>query len=96
MEKFYSSTFKMGIKVNLSTHDTFDGKQYEANAYFLHKYLEKNKFKRIITTNSFIAKEILPQLSIEFKSQAVTDIISIEDDVTFLRPIYAGNAIAKV
>lgn len=58
--------------------------------------MEKNKFKRIITTNSFIAKEILPQLSIEFKSQAVTDIISIEDDVTFLRPIYAGNAIAKV
>lgn len=46
--------------------------------------------------NSFISKEILPQLSIRKNSQAVTDIIKILDGNTFLRPIYAGNAIEKV
>ncbi len=79
-----------------SESESFDGKSYETTTKFLNHYLQDNSFNRIIMSNSFISKEVLPKLSIEYKCQAITDVIDIIDKNTFLRPIYAGNAISKV
>lgn len=80
----------------LSEHKDFDGKSYETTSYYLEKFLEKNNYKKIIMSNTFIAKEILPRLSVKTNSQAITDIIEIQSENTFIRPIYAGNALCKI
>jgi electron transfer flavoprotein alpha subunit len=43
-----------------------------------------------------LTKDYLPRLAGTLNTQPITDIISIENDSEFKRPIYAGNAIAKV
>lgn len=51
-------------EVDLVEDESFDGKQYEKSSQFLSNYFAKNKFNRVITTNSFISKEILPRVSV--------------------------------
>ena len=46
------------------------------------------------STNTF--KNIIPRLAALNDSSPLTDVSSIEDSEHFLRPMYAGNAIAKV
>jgi electron transfer flavoprotein alpha subunit len=43
-----------------------------------------------------LTKDYLPRLAGTLNRQPITDIISIENDSEFKRPIYAGNAIATV
>ena len=96
-KNFYSDFKNEEInKILLSENKDFDGKSYETSSNFITNFLQENNYKRIIMSNSFIAKEILPRLSVKSKSQAITDIIEIIDDNTFIRPIYAGNALAKI
>lgn len=38
----------------------------------------------------------MPRLSVQKNCQSVTDVIKYVDNETFLRPIYANNAISKV
>ena len=83
-------------EVVFAQHNNFETFDYEASAHFLKNYLKSQTFNRVLMVNTAMSKEILPQLSISFNSQAVTDVIEILNSNTFLRPVYAGNAIAKV
>lgn len=83
-------------EVTFAQHDSFTTFDYEAAYHFLNKYLKEQKFNRILMVNSSMSKEILPKLAISYNTQAVTDVVEIIDKSTFLRPVYAGNAIAKV
>jgi electron transfer flavoprotein alpha subunit len=58
-------------------------------------------FTHVVSAHSSSAKSILPRVAAKLDVPAVSDIISVEHDIssdstTFARPIYAGNAISTV
>eukprot|EP00818_Percolomonas_sp_WS_P007641 CAMPEP_0117450822 /NCGR_PEP_ID=MMETSP0759-20121206/8673_1 /TAXON_ID=63605 /ORGANISM="Percolomonas cosmopolitus, Strain WS" /LENGTH=356 /DNA_ID=CAMNT_0005243369 /DNA_START=42 /DNA_END=1112 /DNA_ORIENTATION=- len=50
----------------------------------------------IVAPHTVWGKNLLPRLSASFNTQPITDVIQIDSDSEFVRPIYAGNAIAFV
>ncbi len=57
--------------------------------------LAKN-YTHILTPATTYGKNILPRAAALLDVQQISDILSVESDDTFTRPVYAGNAIATV
>jgi electron transfer flavoprotein alpha subunit len=55
-----------------------------------------NGFSYILAPATTFGKNILPRISAKLDVQQISDIISVESDDTFKRPIYAGSCIATV
>jgi electron transfer flavoprotein alpha subunit len=53
-------------------------------------------YTHIFAPASTFGKNLMPRVSAKLDSQQISDIISVESDDTFKRPIYAGSCIAKV
>mgnify|MGYP001471574524 FL=1 len=53
-------------------------------------------YTHILAPATTFGKNLMPRLSAKLDSQQISDIISIESDDTFKRPIYAGSCIATV
>lgn len=58
--------------------------------------ITEHGFKRVMTSTSTTAKDFMPRVGGKIDSQPITDVIEIKDNDTFVRPIYAGNAVATV
>jgi electron transfer flavoprotein alpha subunit len=54
------------------------------------------KFTHIIAPANSFGKSFMPRASAMLNSSQISDITSIESEDTFIRPIYAGNALCKV
>ena len=73
-----------------------------AQKFDLTKKTNSLKFTHLITVHDSFGKDCLPRIAAKIpKSVLISDVISIEKDentlnLLFDRPIYAGNAIAKV
>ena len=59
-------------------------------------FLKDRNYTHILTPSTTFGKNLSPKVATELDVQQISDIISVIDDSTFERPIYAGNAIAKV
>jgi electron transfer flavoprotein alpha subunit len=55
-----------------------------------------NNYGYIMAPATTFGKNLLPRVSAKLDSQQISDIISVESDDTFKRPIYAGSCIATV
>ena len=53
-------------------------------------------YTHILAPSTTFGKNLMPRLSAKLDTQQISDIISVESDNTFKRPIYAGSCIATV
>ncbi|KAH8172642.1 electron transfer flavoprotein [Sarocladium implicatum] len=68
----------------------------ENYAPLLVENIKKGGYTHVIAGHTAFGKNLMPRVAALLDSQQISDITSIEDEKTFVRPIYAGNAIATV
>ena len=97
-----------GIESVLSESQTLDGVSKviscdnETYANFIAEDMSElilsisESYSHILAPATTFGKNLMPRVSAKLDSQQISDIISVESDDTFKRPIYAGSCIAKV
>ncbi|PWA03665.1 hypothetical protein BB558_000172 [Smittium angustum] len=83
-------------KVIVANNPIFDNNLAEVITPLLASVHENIKSTHILASHSNIGKRILPRLAAKLDVQQISDIISIENESTFVRPVYAGNALETV
>jgi len=79
----------MGVAENA----VFDGFLPEKLTPLLIASQDKFKFSHIIAGASALSRGLLPRLAAKLDVSPISDIIGVKDENTFVRTIYAGNAI---
>ncbi|KAJ1921726.1 Electron transfer flavoprotein alpha-subunit [Mycoemilia scoparia] len=83
-------------KVVYVKDDAYEHSLPEDTAALIRAIREKIGATHIVGAHSATGKNVLPRLSALLDVQQISDVIGIEGEDVFVRPIYAGNAIATV
>ena len=83
-------------KVILAKHDSLENPVASDLASVAHKVLKAGGYKRLLTPATNFGKDFIPRIAGKIDSQPITDVIKIESESLFHRPVYAGNAISVV
>ncbi|KAK2730701.1 electron transfer flavoprotein subunit alpha [Colletotrichum kahawae] len=83
-------------KIIAVDNSAYDKGLPENYAPLLVENIRKGGYTHIIAGHTAFGKNLLPRVAALLDSQQISDITSIESENTFVRPIYAGNAIATV
>ncbi|PLN79293.1 ribosomal protein L1p/L10e family-domain-containing protein [Aspergillus taichungensis] len=83
-------------KVMAVDNDAYEKGLPENYATLLVENIKKGEFTHVVGAHSAFGKSLLPRVAALLDVQQVSDITGIESEDTFVRPIYAGNAILTV
>lgn len=68
----------------------------EPAAAFLAETVKSGGFTHLVACSSAVGKDIIPRASALLDVQPITDIIKVNGENEFVRPVYAGNALETV
>ncbi|GMM53305.1 Aim45 protein [Starmerella bacillaris] len=74
----------------------YDGSLSEPLAALLADTVKKHSFTNVVAASSSVGKDTFPRLAALLDIQPVTDVTKVLTTDTFVRPIYAGNALETV
>jgi electron transfer flavoprotein alpha subunit len=83
-------------KVIAVDNAAYDRGLAENFAPLLVENIKKGGYSHVFCGHTAFGKSLMPRVAALLDTQQVSDITAIEDEKTFVRPIYAGNAIATV
>ncbi|KAK3991363.1 hypothetical protein QBC44DRAFT_323508 [Cladorrhinum sp. PSN332] len=83
-------------KVIAVENGAYDKGLPENFAPLLVENIKKGGYTHVIAGHTAFGKNLMPRVAALLDSQQISDITTIENDKTFVRPFYAGNAIATV
>ncbi len=83
-------------KVLKADNASFGHHLAEPMADLIVEQAKSGGYKYVLAPATTMGKNIMPRVAAMLDTQQVSDIIAVESADTFVRPIYAGNAIATV
>ena len=83
-------------KVIMVENSAYDKGLPENYAPLLVENIKNNEVTHVFSAHTSFGKSLMPRVAALLDTQQVSDIIEIKSDDTFVRPIYAGNAILTV
>lgn len=83
-------------KVLVADSDTFKNQLAEPWAKLVHLVQQRDGYSHIIAASNSFGKNVMPRAAALLDVSPVTDVTGISDSHTFIRPIYAGNALCTV
>ncbi|ERF69822.1 electron transfer flavoprotein subunit alpha [Endocarpon pusillum Z07020] len=83
-------------KVVMVDNGAYDKGLAENFAPLLVENIKKGGYTHVIASHSAFGKSLLPRVAALLDVQQISDVMSIQSEDTFVRPIYAGNAILTV
>ena len=93
------------ISKEISTYQHVTKVLYLDSDKFVHPIAENiepvivslaEKYTHILAPATTFGKNIMPRVAVKLDVSQISDIVSVEGEDTFIRPIYAGNALATV
>ncbi|CAM6124746.1 unnamed protein product [Calypogeia fissa] len=57
---------------------------------------KKGNFSHVVAAATSFGKNVLPRAAAQLDKAVISDVVKVLDDKTFIRPIYAGNALSTV
>ncbi len=82
-----------GCCTGANTHNQGLAENY---APLLVENIKKGSYTHVLSGHSAFGKTLMPRVAALLDVQPVSDVTQIESESTFVRPVYAGNAIATV
>ncbi|MCJ1340746.1 Electron transfer flavoprotein alpha-subunit [Bachmanniomyces sp. S44760] len=83
-------------KILMVENASYDKGLPENYAPLLIENIKAGSFTHVIAGHSAFGKNLMPRIAALMDTQQISDITAIESEDTFVRPIYAGNAILTI
>jgi len=83
-------------KVLVAQHDLYKGFLPEMLSPLILEAQNQFKFSHIMATGTSFGKNLVPRVAAKLDVAPLSDIMEIHDENTFVRTIYAGNAVTKI